>query len=68
MFLTDNPVLVVIIIVRSADDHLIEERSLIGEVLDQFILGDPRKVAALSNAVLVGAHHLRFEEESLHFF
>lgn len=48
-----------------ADDHLVKEISLLREVLQQFILGHPNKILALSDLILVGCNDLRFEEEAL---
>ena len=48
----------------SADDHLLKKFSVFRKILQQFILGHPDEILALSNIKLVGVNQLSLEEES----
>jgi len=49
----------------SADDHLVQEFSLLRKVFQQFIFGHPDKIITFSNIKFVGCNNLGFEEEAL---
>ena len=50
----------------SANDHLVEELSLLREELQKLIFGNPHKILAVTYVVLGRCYYTAFEEEPLH--
>ena len=47
------------------NDHLVEERLVLREILQQLVFGHPHMVLALADVQPRGADHLRLEKETL---